>query len=87
MSCNSLNYVLYRCGDILAEVVPCPERFVFSAGLGMRIRPYDSNPLALSVCEKHIDLERRLQACLLFKHFFDFFFKISLFLEILAEMK
>lgn len=70
MSCNSLNYVFYRRGDSLAEVVPCPERFVFYVRLGIRIRPYDCNPLALSVCEKHIDLKRKLLACLLFKHFF-----------------
>lgn len=73
MSSNSLNYVFSRRGDSLAEVVPCPKPFVFYVGLGIRIRPYDCDPLALSVCEKHIDLKRKLQACLLFKHFFDFF--------------
>lgn len=73
MSCSSLNYVFYRRGDSRAEVVPCPEPIVFYVRLGIRIRPYDCNPLALSVCEKHIDLKRRLLASFLFKHFFDFF--------------
>lgn len=62
-----------KTGTVLAVIGFCPEPIVFYVRLGIRIRPYDCNPLALSVCEKHIDLKRKFLASLLFKHFFDFF--------------